>query len=40
MLLTLQIENIAIIEKLELTLGPGFTVMSGETGADVDIITV
>lgn len=38
MLLTLQIENIAIIEKLELTLGPGFTVMSGETGAGKSIL--
>ena len=38
MLLTLQIENIAIIEKLELVLGPGFTVMSGETGAGKSIL--
>ena len=38
MLLTLQIENIAIIEHLELTLEPGFTVISGETGAGKSIL--
>ena len=38
MLLTLQIENIAIIEQLELVLEPGFTVISGETGAGKSIL--
>lgn len=38
MLLALQIENIAIIERLELSLGEGFTVLSGETGAGKSIL--
>lgn len=38
MLLTLQIENIAIIEHLELSLESGFTVLSGETGAGKSIL--
>lgn len=38
MLLTLLIENIAIIEKLELTLGKGLTVITGETGAGKSIL--
>ncbi len=38
MLLALQIENIAIIEHLELTLENGFTVLSGETGAGKSIL--
>ena len=38
MLLTLQIENIAIIEHLELSLEKGFTVLSGETGAGKSIL--
>jgi DNA repair protein RecN (Recombination protein N) len=38
MLLTLQIENIAIIEHLELSLENGLTVLSGETGAGKSIL--
>lgn len=38
MLLALQIENIAIIERLDLSLGEGFTVLSGETGAGKSIL--
>ena len=38
MLVRLLIENVALIEKLELELGPGFTVLTGETGAGKSII--
>lgn len=38
MLLQLQIENIAIIEKLAITLNDGFNVLTGETGAGKSII--
>jgi len=38
MLLALQIDNIAIIEHLEMTLEGGFTVLSGETGAGKSIL--
>lgn len=38
MLQVLQIENFALIEKLELTLGPGLNVLTGETGAGKSII--
>lgn len=38
MLLTLFIENFALIEKLELDLARGFTVFTGETGAGKSII--
>jgi len=38
MLERLIIENIALIERLELELGPGFTVLTGETGAGKSII--
>ena len=33
MLLRLHIENLALIERAELELGPGLTVLTGETGA-------
>lgn len=38
MLTQLRIVNFAIIEELELELGPGFTVLTGETGAGKSII--
>lgn len=38
MLMTLSIENIAIIERLELNIGEGFTVLTGETGAGKSIL--
>ena len=38
MLERLIIENIALIERLELELGPGFTVLTGETGAGKSIV--
>ena len=38
MLTQLRISNFAIIEALELDLGPGFTVLTGETGAGKSII--
>src|SRR6186997_871257 len=38
MLTELRIKNFAIIESLTLSLGPGFNVLSGETGAGKSII--
>lgn len=38
MLLSLRIENFALVDHLELELGAGFTVMTGETGAGKSII--
>ena len=38
MLSQLSIENIALIDKLELTLSNGLNVLSGETGAGKSII--
>ncbi len=38
MLISLQIEQIAVIRKASLELGPGFLVLSGETGAGKSII--
>jgi DNA repair protein RecN (Recombination protein N) len=38
MLTELRVRNLAIIESLTLPLGPGFTVLSGETGAGKSII--
>jgi DNA repair protein RecN (Recombination protein N) len=38
MLLSLQIENFALIDHLELTIGTGLTVLTGETGAGKSII--
>lgn len=38
MLVELRIENFAIIDKIELQLGPGLTVFTGETGAGKSII--
>lgn len=38
MLASLHIENIAVIKALDLTFEPGFTVLSGETGAGKSII--
>src|SRR6185312_9632995 len=38
MLAELTISNFAIIERLSLTLGPGFNVFTGETGAGKSII--
>ena len=38
MLSTLQIENIAVIERAEIEFGPGFNVLTGETGAGKSIL--
>ncbi|MDP4109553.1 MAG: DNA repair protein RecN [Bacillota bacterium] len=38
MLLSLHIENIAVIEKTDIAFGPGFNVLTGETGAGKSII--
>jgi DNA repair protein RecN (Recombination protein N) len=38
MLRTLHIQNLALIERLELTLGPGLNVFTGETGAGKSIL--
>ena len=38
MLVTLYIENIAVIERAELSPAPGFNVLTGETGAGKSII--
>ena len=38
MLTGLRLENIALIESLELRFGPGFTVLTGETGAGKSIL--
>ena len=38
MLLSLRIENFALIDQLELTFGSGLTVLTGETGAGKSII--
>ena len=38
MLLALRIKNLAIIDSLELEFGPGFTVLTGETGAGKSIL--
>ncbi|MCZ7579295.1 MAG: hypothetical protein M5U21_00510 [Fimbriimonadaceae bacterium] len=34
LIVELHVENIAIIESAGLSLGPGFTVLTGETGAE------
>ena len=38
MLLSLRIENFALVDALEVTLGPGLNVLTGETGAGKSII--
>ncbi len=38
MLLALQIENFALVDHLDLNLGAGLTVLTGETGAGKSII--
>ena len=38
MLDTLHIENIAVVREADITLGSGFTVLTGETGAGKSII--
>ncbi len=38
MLRTLQVQNIALIERLELEIRPGFTALTGETGAGKSIL--
>ena len=38
MLISLYVQNIALIKKLELDLSSGFTVLTGETGAGKSII--
>ena len=38
MLTGLRLENIALIERLELAFGRGFTVLTGETGAGKSIL--
>ena len=38
MLKFLHIENIAVIKRLDLSLGPGFNVFTGQTGAGKSII--
>lgn len=38
MIVELSVENLAIIESATLTLGPGFTIMTGETGAGKSLL--
>ncbi len=38
MLTSLHIENVAVIEKTDITFGPGLTVLTGETGAGKSIV--
>lgn len=38
MILELSVENIAVIEKAQIGLGPGFTVLTGETGAGKSLL--
>lgn len=38
MIIELSVENLAIIERCDLALGPGFTVLTGETGAGKSLI--
>ena len=38
MIVELTVENLAIIEKAQLSLGPGFTVLTGETGAGKSLL--
>ena len=38
MLSLLHIENVAVVEKAEITFGPGFNVLTGETGAGKSIV--
>ena len=38
MILSLHIENIAVVKSLDIDLGGGFTAMTGETGAGKSII--
>lgn len=38
MIVELSVENLAIIERCDLTLGPGFTVLTGETGAGKSLL--
>ncbi len=38
MLIQLSIQNLAIVERLELSFGPGFSVLTGETGAGKSIL--
>lgn len=38
MIVELTVENVAIIERSQLTLGPGFTVLTGETGAGKSLL--
>ncbi|MCR4419689.1 MAG: DNA repair protein RecN [Clostridia bacterium] len=38
MLASLYVENLALIERLELELGPGFNVLTGETGAGKSLV--
>ena len=38
MLASLKIENVAVIEKAEVTFTPGFNVLTGETGAGKSIL--
>ncbi len=38
MILELSVENIAVIERAQITLGPGFTVLTGETGAGKSLL--
>jgi DNA repair protein RecN (Recombination protein N) len=37
-LIELSVENLAVIERVRLTLGPGFTVLTGETGAGKSLV--
>ena len=38
MLFNLSIENVALIEKADVNFGPGFNVLTGETGAGKSIL--
>src|SRR3954467_334417 len=38
MIAEITVENLAIIEQTQITLGPGFTVLTGETGAGKSLL--
>ena len=38
MLQSLHIENVAVIEKTDISFGPGLTTLTGETGAGKSIV--
>ena len=38
MIVELTVENVAIIERAQISVGPGFTVLTGETGAGKSLL--